>query len=357
ADLQAAARAGMILLRADERWDFVHDRVREASHALLPADERAAAHLRIGKMMLATTPEDRLSERIFSIVDHLDTGRSLITDPDELAQLARLAEIAGLRAQMATAYQTAVRYFRAGIECLVMLDGGPKRAKHAWGMGAPGESQGGWPAHDEPSEPSGPIRAWRDHYDLTLGLHRHLAIAEYLSDDVPASLGRIATALEHARDAVDRVELFDLLVFQHTMATRYEQALATGRAALALLDIHLPETATEIERALAAALAEYRERLGERPVASLIELPKMTRRDTRAAARLLATLMSAAYSADHRLFPLVTLELVNLSLAHGSLPESSFGYAHHGTFVSAVLGDHATAYEWGKLALALAREY
>src|SRR5690606_658929 len=297
ADLQAAARAGMILLRADERWDFVHDRVREASHALLPADERAAAHLRIGKMMLATTPEDRLSERIFSIVDHLDTGRSLITDPDELAQLARLAEIAGLRAQMATAYQTAVRYFRAGIECLVMLDGGPKRAKHASGMGAPGESQGGWPAHrrpayEEPSEPSepseqpsGPIRAWRDHYDLTLSLHRHLAIAEYLSDDVPASLGRIATALEHARDAVDRVELFDLLVFQHTMATRYEQALATGRAALALLDIHLPETPTEIERALAAALAEYRERLGGRPVASLIALPKATRRATRAARR------------------------------------------------------------------------
>ncbi|HVI00477.1 MAG TPA: AAA family ATPase [Enhygromyxa sp.] len=333
ADLQAAARAGMILLRADERWDFVHDRVREASHALLPADERAAAHLRIGTMMLANTPEDRLSERIFSIVDHLDTGRSLLRDADELARLARLAEIAGLRAQMATAYQTAVRYFRTGIECLALLD-------------SPGD----------PIPHTVPRVAWREHYELALSLHRHLAIAEYLCDDVPASLGRIATALEHARDAVDRVELFDLLVFQHTMATRYDQALATGRDALALLDIWLPESSTDIDHALAAALAEYRERLGERPVASLIDLPKMTRRDVRAAARMLATLMSATYSADPKLFPLVTLKLVNLTLAHGSLPESSYGYAHHGTFVGATLGDHATAYEWGKLALALARE-
>jgi predicted ATPase/signal transduction histidine kinase len=325
ADLQVAARAGMILLRTDERWDFVHDRVREASHALLPPDERAAAHLRIGRMMLANTPEDRLSERIFSIVDHLDTGRSRIEDPAELAQLAQLAEIAGIRAQRATAYETAVRYFRAGIECLGLLDSAKT--------------------------------AWREHYELALSLHRHLAIAEYLCDDIPASRGRIETALEHARDAVDRVELFDLLVFQHTMATRYDEAIATGRAALALLDIRLPESESEVEQTLAAALAEYRERLHDRVVASLVELPKMTRRDTRAAVRMLATLMSAAYSADPRLFPLVTLQLVNLSLAHGSLPESSYGYAHHGTFVGSTLGDHASAYEWGKLALALAREY
>jgi predicted ATPase/signal transduction histidine kinase len=339
-DLRAAARAGMILLREDERWDFVHDRVREAAHDLLPPHERASAHLRIGRMLLANTPEDRLNERVFAIVDHLDTGRSLIDDPAELQQLAAFARLAGARAHAATAYETEVRYLRTGIECLVQIDsidGGPGDMASVSGD-----------ARD-------PSRSWREHYELTLELHRELANAEYLCDDLEHSRARITSALAHARDPVDRVELFDLLVFQQTMATNYDEALTTGRQALALVDISLPDDDDAIDQALAAALAEYRERLGERSVASLITLPSMSRRDTRAAARLLATMVSAAYSAHYRLFPLVTLKLVNLTLVHGSLPESAYGYAHHGTFVGAVLGDHATAHEWGKLALALSR--
>jgi predicted ATPase/signal transduction histidine kinase/ActR/RegA family two-component response regulator len=337
ADLRAAARAGMILLRDDERWDFVHDRVREAAHDLLPPEERAGAHLRIGRMLLANTPEDRISERVFSIVDHLDTGRALITDLDELVGLAQLARVAGERAHTATAYKTAARYLRTGIECLALIDA--LDPEH--------------PPHEDQPEP----RSWREHYELALQLYRELAIAEYLCDDIESSRARITTALDHVRDPVDRVELFDLLVFQQTMATNYAEAIATGRQALALVDISLPEGDDTVDQALGVALAKYRELLGDRPVASLIELPKMTRRDTRAAARLLSTMMSAAYSADFRLFPLVTLKLVNLTLVHGSLPESAYGYAHHGTFVGGVLGDHATAYEWGKLALALSREY
>ncbi|PRP90391.1 protein kinase domain-containing protein [Enhygromyxa salina] len=340
-DLRTAARAGMILLRDDERWDFVHNRVREAAYGLLPPHERAAAHLRIGEMLLANTPADRLAERVFNIVDHLDIGRALITDARALARLGELARLAGERAHKATAYETAVRYLRTGIACLDLIDLVDAR--------------------DPMDESASVPRSWREHYELALGLHRELAIAEYLSDELDSSRARIATALEYVHDPVDRVELFDLLVSQQTMAAHYAEAIETGARGLALLGIELPVGDDAIDQALTAALAEYRERLlerlGGRPLATLIELPDMQRRDTRGAARLLATMMSAAYSDDSRLFPLVTLQLVNLTLAHGSLPESAFGYANHGTFVGAVLGDHEAAYEWGKLALALARKH
>ncbi len=318
-DLAEAARAGMLLQHGDDRFDFVHDRVREAARALLPPHELAQVHLRIGRMMLANTPADRLSERIFAIVDHLDTGRPLIQASSELVELAKLAVIAGRRAHGATAYSTAVRYYRSGLECL-------------------------------------DARAWTEHYELTRDIHRELAIVEYLTDDVESSRQHIDAALEHAREPADQVELLDLRVFQYTMATRYAEALETGREALALLAIPLPTRPDEIDRALAIELAEYRERVGRRPIAELIDLPMMTRRDTRAEARLLSTMISAAFSADPRLFPLVSLKLVNLSLTHGHVPESCYGYAHHGTFVGSVLGNHATAYEWGLLALALARK-
>ena len=321
-DLADAARAGMLIQHGDDRFDFVHDRVREAARALLPPDERASVHLRIGRMLLANTPADRLNERIFAIVDHLDTGRPLFATADERVELARLAVIAGRRAHSATAYATAVRYYRTGLECL---------------------------AFD-------PESAWTEHYELTRDLHRELAIAEYLTDDLESSRRHIDLALAHAREPADRVELLDLLVFQHTMATRYAEALETGREALALLDIPLPTRPDEVDRALALELAEYRERVAGQPIAALIDRPMMVRRDTRAGARLLSTMISAAFSADHRLFPLVSLKLVNLSLTHGHVPESCYGYAHHGTFVGSVLGDHVTAHAWGMLALALARK-
>ena len=334
-DLRAAARAGMILQRSDERWDFVHDRVREAAHALLPPDELAAAHLRIGRMLLADTPEDRLPERVFAIVDHLDIGRGLIDDVDELVSIAGLARLAGQRAHTATAYETAVRYLRAAAECLARVD---------TLVAAPE----GTDAERPPS--------WRDHYALSLGIHRDLAVSEYLCDALDASRSRIEQALAHVDDAIDRVELYDLLVFEHTMATRYAEAIQVGREALELVGISLPASESS-DQSLTRALADYRGHLGERAIASLIDLPAMTRRDTIAAARLLSTMISAAYSADHSLFPVLTLTLVNLSLAHGSLPEAAYGYAHHGNFVGSVLGDHAAANEWGELALALARRH
>ena len=48
--LWEAARTGLIL-RLDRSYAFLHDRVQEAAYALIPEDERAAAHLQIGRVL------------------------------------------------------------------------------------------------------------------------------------------------------------------------------------------------------------------------------------------------------------------------------------------------------------------
>jgi len=66
-------------LRGQGAYAFLHDRVQEAAYALIPEGERAAVHLRIGRMLLSHTPSSELEERIFEIVDRFNRGATLIT--------------------------------------------------------------------------------------------------------------------------------------------------------------------------------------------------------------------------------------------------------------------------------------
>jgi predicted ATPase len=58
--LSEAVRSGLIF-RAERSYRFLHDRVQEAAYSLMPKEQRAGAHLRIGMLLAAHTP--RLSAK------------------------------------------------------------------------------------------------------------------------------------------------------------------------------------------------------------------------------------------------------------------------------------------------------
>ena len=75
---------------------------------------RAEAHLRIGRLLAAHTPPERLEEGIFEIVNQLNRAAALITSAEEQEQVAELNLIAGQRAKQSTAYDSALTYLAAG---------------------------------------------------------------------------------------------------------------------------------------------------------------------------------------------------------------------------------------------------
>ena len=111
--LWEAVRSGLIF-RADDSYRFLHDRVQEAAYSLIPKELRAEAHLRIGMLLAAHTPPAKRDEAIFEIVNQLNRGSHLIASVEERERVADLNLIAGRRAKTSTAYDSALKYLRAG---------------------------------------------------------------------------------------------------------------------------------------------------------------------------------------------------------------------------------------------------
>ena len=97
-------------------YKFLHDRVQQAAYTLIPEADKKAVHLRIGRLILQNTNSEELEEKVFEIVNHLNTSAELITSHDEKSELSKLNLTAGKKAKLSTAYASALKYIRLGIE-------------------------------------------------------------------------------------------------------------------------------------------------------------------------------------------------------------------------------------------------
>jgi predicted ATPase len=169
AALQEAVRAGLIL-RLEDSYAFLHDRIQEAAYALIPENERAEVHLRIGRVLLASLTEDRLAEHVFDIANQLNRGAALLNDHDEKVKIAAVDLRAGRKAKASAAYASAREYFAAGMALL-----------------------------DE--------RDWSNEYDLTFGLWLERAECEFLTGDFDEAEQLIGELLPRGASKVDRAAI------------------------------------------------------------------------------------------------------------------------------------------------------
>ena len=112
-DLREAVRASLVF-HSERGYRFLHDRVQEAAYSLIPGNERAARHLRIGRLLAERTAPGEIEEKTFEIVNQLNRGSELITTFEERERVAELNLMAGRRAKTSTAYASALSYLKAG---------------------------------------------------------------------------------------------------------------------------------------------------------------------------------------------------------------------------------------------------
>ena len=89
----------------------------------------------------------------------------------------------------------------------------------------------------------------------------------------------------------------------------------------------------------------------------MINLPEMTDPYALAAMRISYSLAAPAYMSSPRHFLLSALSEIRTSIRYGNAPMSASSYAHYGVVLCGVFNDIDKGYQFGKLALRLAKRY
>ncbi|WP_236144082.1 ATP-binding protein [Nostoc sp. CMAA1605] len=295
-------------------YQFLHDRVQQAAYSLIPDEQKIATHLQIGQLLLQNTSESEQEGKLFDIVGHLNLGQELISQPSQRQELAQLNLQAGVKARKSTAYPAARDYLQTGIDLLQ-------------------------------------TNCWENQYELTLNLYLTSAEVSYLNGDFERMEQQAALVLQQARTVIDRVKIYEIQIAAKTLQSNVLGAIAVGRTALEQLGVELPQEAEQEE--INKALQTLATQLTNTPVETLIDLPLTNDAITQAAMHILGILFSPIIQGMPGLLPLLSAKMVSLSLLSGNTVSSTIGYALHGLVMSAFLGDVATGYAFGKLALNL----
>lgn len=310
----ALAGLGGDELDQDLEYRFAHDRVQQAVYSLLGEASRQSVHLRIGRQLLEHTPPAEREQRIFAIVNQFNLATPLLADEAERDEIAGLNLLAGQKAIAAAAYGPALAYLQAGIG-LLGADGWGRRAADA------------------------------------LALHVEGAEAAYLSGAFETMEALIDEVLARREQPLDRARVYDIKVRANIAQNNPPEAIRLTLQALELLGVSIPAQPGEAE--IGGGLMKTQAAWAGRSIAELAELPRMTDPTKLAAMQILSTVMPVTYVAAPALVPMFALAMVDLSLEYGNAPASTFGYATYGLVLSGVLGDLASGYQFGQMALRL----
>lgn len=300
-------------------YRFAHDRIQEAAYETLTPAMRQALHLRFGRLLLSSVPEEARDITTGPIADQLNQAIELLDDDDKLS-LAHLNHRAGMRARATAAYASALSYFTTGLSLLPPL-----------------------PVH-------------RDLHALWFALQRNAAECAGLAGAHALCEQLLDAGMRHAENVAEKVAF--CTVATQVCATRgaHARALTWGRRGLALLGEQLPRapTAERLKQAKQRALTCLREQGGDLPAGAPTEADTAADSTTHAKLALLSAMTSAWFMAED-VFKLNSFRAVELA-AQGAKTDTSVAYGLC-AIALALDGDYEAAYMCGQRGVRLAEHF
>src|SRR5215204_611056 len=265
------------LIINDEDFDviykFHHDRIQQATYLLIEETRKRMLNLQIGRILFRNASESEKDERLIELVRHFNESRMLITDTDEKIQLAEMNLKAGKKAQASVAYQSALQYFKTGIELL-------------------------------------PDSPWQTHYPIVFELYGGYAQNAYQTNQYEIAEECINLLLAEARTKLEKVGILSMRVRQYNTVGKAEEAIRSGIEGLALLGYKLAEKPGSMS--VLKELLKAKWNLGRRKPAHLLDAPLLKDSEKKAAVRMLTEIGPSAYIlGNDNLYALTQLKVAN----------------------------------------------
>jgi PAS domain S-box-containing protein len=293
-------------LAGEAKFKFPHDRVQQAAYSLIEESQKQATHLQIGRLLLASSRSENLENRIFDIVNQLNEGSGLIEEETETVKLAELNGRAGKKAKSATAYESAGRYFKKGLDLL-------------------GESR------------------WQSWYDLTLNLSVEALEAEYLQLHYQEVERLSQEILQTARALLEKIKVYLIRIQSYSGQNQPRTAVDTTLEVLEMLGVSL--SGSQLQN------------LPSLNVEELYNLPPMTDPYKLAAMQLLMNIWGTTVAVSPELLPQMAITMVELLVEYGNSPQAPFAYAYYGSNLCGVLGNIELGYQLGLLGVRLLQKF
>ncbi len=295
-------------------YKFLHDRVQQAAYSLIPQEQKQQVHLKIGQLLLGNTSLTQLEEHIFDIVNHLNLGQALIIQPKDRYQLAELNLLAGRRAKSSSAFETALKLLKIGMNCL-------------------------------------PEQSWEENYSLTLKMYLETGEAEYLNGNNDSALVIFEQTLSHVKNLLEQCQVNEYKIMCYRMENDLNSAYKVGLTTLNLLGIDfepLPD-----DDYLLLELQATKAIIGNRAIDSLAELPQMQDPKKLVQAQILKEIWPIAYFLGSKALHLCAHKITQLSIQYGNSPISVFGYMLYSFCLVFRHNEVELGCEMGKLSLKL----
>ncbi|KAJ3296617.1 hypothetical protein HK104_001443 [Borealophlyctis nickersoniae] len=308
------------------RYQFQHDRVQQAAAMLLPPEECTRTHLRIGQLLIRFTPRNKVEDKIFEIVNQLNTGKELIEDPTARNELARYNLRAGLKAKNAGFSEPASKYLNTGLEIV------------------------------------GIEKGWSQDYDLMKQLILAAIESEYQCCRYQNAKTLIDIAKRNMRTMQDRAAAGLTEIKYYTSQGSLMDSIGVGLEVLQLLGCPIPGDdagiAAESERLRSELMFE------EEQIAALEKLPLLSDPDKLTAISLLVTLIPPilkigiqVYFGRPSLLVPIILTMVKISVDHGNSAGGCYGYTLFGLLLCGVYMDFKSGYSFGRLSQNILRRH
>jgi PAS domain S-box-containing protein len=299
-----------LLLRLENSYTFLHDRVQEAAYSSIPEGLRAEAHLVIGRLLALHTPPEKQEEAIFEIVNQFNHASKLITSDKERRQVAELNFRAARRAKGSTAYTSALKYLKAGRALLTEEN-------------------------------------WESDYNLIFSIECLMAECELLTADTLQAETRLLMLAKRARSGHDVAVITRLRLTLYTTLDRSDRSVQVCLQYLRRIGTDWSPHPTREE-----VRQEYDKiwsLLGGRLTEEIIDLPLITNSDVLDTLDVLTEIVTPAFFTDQNLCALVLCRMVNLSLEHGNCDASCYAYVWLATYTGPYFGDYKRGFRFGQL--------